>query len=209
MAVLAIGGGVAYATIPGAGGVIHGCYAKLGGSLRVVDTGTCRATESPLSWNQMGQQGPQGLQGPQGPQGPQGAKGDAGPQGPAGQQGAKGDTGSTGPTGPQGPQGDPGPAGPQGPEGPVGPSGGLDGYQVVYEDFDIPNLGWNSAKPKCGSGKQVVGGGYNFDSQSVVAVHNQPSSTDTLDDSWWVLAYNGSLLSHSQGRAYAICANTR
>jgi hypothetical protein len=37
LAVLAVGGGVAFATIPGSDGVIHGCYAKSGGALRVID----------------------------------------------------------------------------------------------------------------------------------------------------------------------------
>ena len=136
LVLLGVCGGVALATIPGAGGVIHGCYAKLGGALRVIDNGPCRATEAPLSWNQMGQQGPQGLQGPQGPQG---AKGDAGPQGqqgPAGQQGPKGDTGSAGPTGPQGSQG---PQGPAGPKGDQGPAGNVSGYEVIEVDIDVPN----------------------------------------------------------------------
>lgn len=147
VAVLAIGGGVAYATVPGAGGVIHGCYAKLGGAMRVVDNGTCRATENPLSWNQMGQQGPQGLQGPQGPQGAKGDAGPQGPQGPAGDQGPKGDTGSAGPTGPQGPQGSQGPQGDQGPAGPPGPAGvgGVSGYAVVEADLNVPNLNWGDA----------------------------------------------------------------
>jgi hypothetical protein len=29
--------GIAYATIPDSGGVIHGCYGKSGGDLRVID----------------------------------------------------------------------------------------------------------------------------------------------------------------------------
>jgi hypothetical protein len=73
--------GVAYASIPGAGGVIHGCYAKtsngqaLPGALRVVDTGlgqSCQANEVGLNWNQ---QGPKGATGPQGPAGPPGPSG--------------------------------------------------------------------------------------------------------------------------------------
>jgi hypothetical protein len=62
--------GIATATIPDGNGVIHACYAKKGGSLRVVDTGgggTCTSKEADLAW---GEQGPQGAQGPQGPQGP-------------------------------------------------------------------------------------------------------------------------------------------
>jgi hypothetical protein len=51
---LAIGGGVAYATIPESSGVIHGCYAK-NGALRVVDRvagDSCRSNETALDWNQ-------------------------------------------------------------------------------------------------------------------------------------------------------------
>ncbi len=73
-------GGIAYATIPDGTGVIHGCYLKGLGTLRVIDTGkaqTCSGFETPLNWNQTGQQGPQGPQGPQGQQGP------AGPPGPS------------------------------------------------------------------------------------------------------------------------------
>jgi len=96
----------AFAAIPDAGGVIHGCYKKTApsqGSLRVVDTAkseACGNNETPLTWNQ------------QGPQGPQGVKGDTGPQGPQGLKGDKGETGTQGATGPQGPQGEAGPPGP-------------------------------------------------------------------------------------------------
>ena len=67
-------GSVAFAAIPGSGGVIDGCYDKQSGKLRVTDTQTnkpkaCGSDETPLSWNQ---QGPQGLPGPVGPQGPAG-----------------------------------------------------------------------------------------------------------------------------------------
>jgi hypothetical protein len=72
-------GGVAWASIPDASGVIHGCYNKSGGALRVIDTAIstqkCTSLQLPLNWNQTG---------PPGPTGPQGAAGPAGPQGPAG-----------------------------------------------------------------------------------------------------------------------------
>jgi len=89
---------IAYSSIPGADGVIYGCYKKSGGTLRVIDKSVtnCAESETLLSWNQTGPQGP------------------AGPQGPQGEQGL---VGPAGPTGPQGP------AGPQGPEGPAGPAG--------------------------------------------------------------------------------------
>ena len=52
---IALAGGVAYATIPGDGGVIQGCYTKVGGIVRVIDTGKgqrCLDIEVPISWNQ-------------------------------------------------------------------------------------------------------------------------------------------------------------
>jgi len=86
-------GGVAYATIPDSGGVIHGCYQKNEGQLRVIDPstgGACRSSENALSWSQTGPQGPQGPEGPQGPQGPQGTQGPQGAPGPAGKDGVTG-----------------------------------------------------------------------------------------------------------------------
>ena len=70
-------GGIAYAAIPDGSGVIHGCYQKNQGTLRVIDTGTtqtCSSSEAPLTWSQTGPQGQQGIQGP---------KGDTGPNGPS------------------------------------------------------------------------------------------------------------------------------
>jgi hypothetical protein len=80
-AVVAVGlAGTAYATIPGGDGVIHGCYAKSGGTLRVIDASVtnCKSGETALNWSQ------QGVPGPQGPQGEKGEPGEQGPPGPAG-----------------------------------------------------------------------------------------------------------------------------
>src|SRR6266446_3184012 len=82
-------GGIAYASIPDAAGIIHGCYST-SGALRVIDTAlgqVCSGTEHALNWNQTG---------PTGPTGPTGATGATGVQGP------KGDTGATGPQGAKG-----------------------------------------------------------------------------------------------------------
>jgi hypothetical protein len=69
---------VAAASIPDGGGVIHGCYNKSGGTLRVIDsdnpTKKCSSTQLPLNWNQ------QGAPGPAGPSGPAGADGVSGYQ---------------------------------------------------------------------------------------------------------------------------------
>jgi uncharacterized protein YjbI with pentapeptide repeats len=59
------------AKIPDANGVVHGCYSKTTGALRVTDS-SCAAGEKKLSWNQKGIQGPKG------------DKGDAGLPGPVG-----------------------------------------------------------------------------------------------------------------------------
>ena len=95
LAAMLAAAGVAYATIPDSAGTIHGCYAKSGGSVRVIDAGVtnCKSTETSLDWNVQGQQGPQGAQGPQGPAGPQGGPGPQGQQGPAGPQGQTGASG--------------------------------------------------------------------------------------------------------------------
>jgi hypothetical protein len=78
-ALVVAAGGIAVAAIPDSSGVIHGCYGKSNGQLRVVDSaGGCKKNETAISWNQRGPAGPRGLPGPRGPQGP------PGPQGPAG-----------------------------------------------------------------------------------------------------------------------------
>jgi hypothetical protein len=64
---LVAGGSLAYAAIPDAQGVIHGCRDTSTGDLRVIDTQTrlgvtsrCSVSESPLNWNQTGPQGDTG-----------------------------------------------------------------------------------------------------------------------------------------------------
>jgi hypothetical protein len=65
--------GVAYAAIPDSQGVIHACYDKQAGQVRIVDTGPnavpkgCGKNEVAISWNQTGPQGPAGPPGPPGP----------------------------------------------------------------------------------------------------------------------------------------------
>ncbi len=63
---VAIAAGTAYATIPDAGGVIHGCYLTKDGTLRVIDPsagGACTSKETAIAWNQQGQPGPPGVVG--------------------------------------------------------------------------------------------------------------------------------------------------
>jgi hypothetical protein len=66
-AALLVVGGIAYANIPDANGVIHGCYKTTQGTLRIVDTDkaqSCSNSETPLDWSQTGPQGPAGPTGP-------------------------------------------------------------------------------------------------------------------------------------------------
>jgi hypothetical protein len=67
--IAAAAAGIAYASIPDSGGVIHGCYKIAGGALRVIDpaTGSCLNSETSIAWNQTG---PTGATGPTGPRGP-------------------------------------------------------------------------------------------------------------------------------------------
>jgi len=77
-------GGISYASIPDASGVIHGCYQSRGTShaLKIIDTAvvaSCPTGYLPLNWSQTG---PQGATGPAGPTGATGATGATGPAGP-------------------------------------------------------------------------------------------------------------------------------
>jgi hypothetical protein len=60
--VLLVVAGVAYATIPDSSGAIHGCYARSGGSLRVIDATVtnCKSGETSLDWNVQGTTGAAG-----------------------------------------------------------------------------------------------------------------------------------------------------
>lgn len=73
---LAALGGVAWAAIPGPGGVIHGCYNKHGGQLRVINASAkCRRKEAALNWSEIGPPGPHAGTGPRGATGKSGAPG--------------------------------------------------------------------------------------------------------------------------------------
>lgn len=137
-AALALAGGVAWATIPGDGGVIQGCYTKIGGILRVIDTAkgqSCHsALEVPISWNQKG------------------VKGDAGAPGSPGPQGDKGDRGEKGADGTPGEQGQPGEQGPSG-------SPGVSGYETVTTRVDVHSSQPATGEATCPAGKKPVGGG--------------------------------------------------
>jgi hypothetical protein len=90
---IALAGAVALASIPDSGNVIHGCYGRFTGVVRVIDTEAirpehCFPGEVSFAWNQTGPVGPTGPAGAQGPMGFTGATGAQGPPGPAGPPGA-------------------------------------------------------------------------------------------------------------------------
>ena len=139
---LVTAGGVAYATIPSAAGVINGCYKTQNGQLRVVDSATeCNSSETAIQWNRTG------------PAGATGATGATGPQGPKGDTGAPGTNGTNGKDGAPGAKGDPclpvDPAcvGPKGENGTNGVDGkdGLNGLNGANGAPGAPCLPTNPA----------------------------------------------------------------
>ena len=196
--ILVAAAGVAWATIPGANGVINGCYARSGGTLRVIDgtVTTCKAGETSLNWNLAGQQGPQGPPGLQGPQGPQGAKGEAGSQGV---QGQKGDPGAQGLPGPQGEQGVPGSAGAPG-------ANGVSGYEVVAVTFLVAPFGQEtSATAPCPAGKRPVGGGFSPGVVSFGGAVELRGSFPENESGWQVTVESPTNGPVSNATVYAIC----
>jgi hypothetical protein len=154
---------VAAASIPDASGVIHACYTRSSGTLRVSDTGTCTTKETAISWNNVG---PAGLtwqgewssgtsylvhdavvyqgasylslftnSGSAPPSGNWLLLAAAGVKGNTGSTGAPGSIGSTGPTGGVGPSGPSGPQGPAGPQGAAGASSAYIARQSSEVDF--------------------------------------------------------------------------
>ena len=90
-------GGIAYATIPAANGVITGCYNKTSGALRVIDpsnTSCVAGTQTQLKWNQRGTPGAPGAAGAAGGTGAPGKDGAPGAPGSNGSPGAPGAPGA-------------------------------------------------------------------------------------------------------------------
>ncbi len=92
-------GGLAYASIPDADGVIHACYnpsaaALRGGTpIRIIDSGTgqtCANNSVEITWNQTGPAGAPGQDGEDGLDGQDGADGQAGADGQDGLDGQDG-----------------------------------------------------------------------------------------------------------------------
>jgi len=143
---VALGVGVASASVPDGTGVIHGCYspngakATNGAQLNILDSASapCNGSQKEITWNQAG---------------PQGA---AGPQGPAGAQGSPGSPGLKGDKGDPGAQGDPGAKGDAGPAG----ANGVSGYQVVSNTEQVSTTITQAYFAYCPAGKKPIGGGW-------------------------------------------------
>ncbi len=100
-------GAVTYANAAG-DATIKACANKTTGVMRYISKGSCKKTETLLSWNQRGSQGLPGATGAKGETGAAGAKGDAGAagaKGDAGAAGAKGEAGAAGTNGSSGTNG--------------------------------------------------------------------------------------------------------
>ena len=179
---------IGFAAIPDGSGVIHGCYMRSGGTLRVIDATntTCKASETSLDWNQQGQPG---APGPQGPAGPAGATGPAGP---------KGDTGATGPAGPAGPKGDTGDPGVTGATGPTGATGATGAT--------------GSAGPKGDAGAAGLSDAYYYNQDSQVDVSYLPGqfqyttvNSITIPAGKYVLTSTADFWTSESGPAYIAC----
>jgi len=73
MALVLATGGFAAAAIPDSSGVVHGCYKKKKGTLRLVSGSKCKKSEKSISWNQKGANGANGAAGAKGDKGDAGA----------------------------------------------------------------------------------------------------------------------------------------
>ena len=164
LAATVLAGGVAWAAIPGPGGVIQACYDS-GGNVKVVEALPCPRNYTAFQWNA---QGVQGIQGPQGIEGPKGDKGDPGQNGADGAPGAQGppgERGDTGDPGQNGAEGQPGAQGPQGiqgspgAQGVMGPPGGISGLQWIVQSSSADSTDTKSASAVCPQGKIVLAGG--------------------------------------------------
>jgi hypothetical protein len=91
VAIFAVAGGIAYASIPDATGVYHACMLKNIGTIRIIDLDKQQhcvsALETEITFNQKGQKGDQGLQGTPGQPGTNGQNGTNGSNGSNGAPG--------------------------------------------------------------------------------------------------------------------------
>jgi Collagen triple helix repeat (20 copies) len=204
LALIVAAGGVAYAHEPEFTPIhpneIAACLAMPSRALYVPPSGgECRTGDMPISWNIRGRRGSSGPAGAIGRTGPAGPAGAQGPAGATGAQGLTGETGLTGPIGPQGPKGETGAQGPrgadgeQGPQGETGPRGpqgepGISGYEVVKESKSVSVAAGATTElfttpASCASGKQLLGGGVQDNTGSVL-VDGPHVEGATAQDSW-------------------------
>ncbi len=198
---LALGVGAAVGLAATNATVIHGCYSKSSGRLRITNGHRCGRSEKSVAWNQQGPAGPQGAQGAQGAQG---------------LQGAKGADGSAGAQGPQGSQGPPGPQGTQGDIGPAGPPGQVTGTQTQSSETFLCGDGTCSqtdvAIADCPSGEVPVAGGY-FEDSNLSAFANTVLLTVPVTDGstgalgWGVVMADIDSVNNGGFFAMATCAN--
>ena len=184
VAATVLAGGIAWAAIPDAGGVIHTCYSQSTGTWRPIDYPAvkCKSGETQLDFNQRGVQGNPGPQGPKGDKGDQGIQGLQGIQGPPGKDGIDGEDGADGP---------------QGPPGPPGPAGGIGGYEIVVAYTSEAD--W-AVTAQCPSGKKALGGGLGLGVFGNWIYGSYPLITD--QGSGWRFQGIGPGL-----QVYAVCAN--
>ena len=131
-------------------GTLKACANKTTGVMRYISKGSCKKTETSLSWNQMG---------PTGLSGSAGTKGDTGAAGTKGDTGSKGDTGTKGDTGDTGAKGDPGAAGTKGDTGNAGAKGDTG---AAGSSFYARSVCGADGTTLCAVGVQGPGGGTVF-----------------------------------------------
>jgi len=197
---LIAGAGGAVAATAGSSNVLHGCYSKADGALRLIKAGQhCKSSEIAVSWNKVGPAGPQGFTGPTGPAG---QTGPTGPQGQKGDTGPAGQAGSTGLTGPQGP------AGPQGDTGPVGPTGpaGVSGYVNNEIQFTVPPSSSRVMDASCPANTILTGGGATLLNKSGAQSAQIEGSGPVNSTTWEVGAINTDLANTITYGIWVMCA---
>jgi Collagen triple helix repeat (20 copies) len=179
---VAIAGGVAWASIPGDGGVIQGCYDS-GGNVKVVPALPCPRGYTAFAWNQ------QGLKGADGASGKDGANGTNGIDGVDGRDGTNGLAGP------------PGTAGVSGIEYVV--AHGVATQGGMFGRFPL--------EARCSAGKKVLGGGFGSPNlfralSNRLAVFSSEPSTD--HGGWYIFVTNlVDLPADEPFDVWAICAS--
>jgi hypothetical protein len=218
--VLGVGGalfGIATAVQAGisdSSGVIHSCYDKVNGQLRVIDVAqqACNPSEYSLSWSETGPKGTTGstgATGPTGKAGASGAQGARGPTGTSGMDGAPGATGVKGPTGERGPTGANGTDGTNGERGPTGPGGTAVSLHTMttYGYVVINMLSTVGKQVDCPVGTTVVGGGAYSGLDSFQDEDGNLTDSTPSGNGWYARMYNPGPQLTITLNVIAICAS--